>query len=257
MALKESLDKYYELEDRKVGRLEGRLFNKSNLSEILQEQLINTSLSTLQPFNLSTAMMTQDEVLLALRETGALLSGHFELRSGLHSPEFFQCANLLRYPRRAEKLCAALAALVPAGAAAEAKTVVSPALGGILVGHEVARALDKKCIFAEKVPGQGVDATGKPNTVLALRRFKIAKGERYVVAEDVITKGGRVQETIDLVKAAGGKVAAVIVLVDRSSGKVKFGRTPVFSLVQMTPSTWTAAECPMCKAGGHPVHPGS
>ena len=105
--------------------------------------------------------------------------------------------------------------------------------------------------------GDGVDATGKPNTVLAMRRFKIKKGERYVVAEDVITKGGRVQETIDLVKASGGRVAAVIVLVDRSSGKVKFGRTPVFSLVKMTPKTWTAGECPMCAAGGKPVHPGS
>ena len=97
----------------------------------------------------------------------------------------------------------------------------------------------------------------KPNTVLAMRRFKIEKGARYVVAEDVVTKGGRVQETIDLVKAAGGKVAGVIVLVDRSAGKAKFGRIPMFSLMQMQPKTWTAAECPMCKAGGRPVHPGS
>ena len=91
--------------------------------------------------------------------------------------------------------------------------------------------------------GEGVDATGKPNTVLAMRRFSIKKGERYVVAEDVVTKGGRVQETIDLVKAAGGKV--------------KFGRIPMFSLMQMTPETWTAAECPMCKNGGKACHPGS
>ena len=117
--------------------------------------------------------------------------------------------------------------------------------------------LNVKCIFAEKVQGKGVDATGKPNTVLALRRFSIKKGERYVVAEDVVTKGGRVQETIDLVKAAGGKVAGVVLLVDRSGGKVKFGRIPMFSLMQMTPETWTAAECPMCKAGTKPVHPGS
>jgi orotate phosphoribosyltransferase len=135
--------------------------------------------------------------------------------------------------------------------------VISPAVGGILVGHEVARELNVKCIFAEKVQGKGVDATGKPNTVLALRRFSIKKGERYVVAEDVVTKGGRVQETIDLVKAAGGKVAGVVLLVDRSGGKVKFGRIPMFSLMQMTPETWTAAECPMCKAGTKPVHPGS
>jgi orotate phosphoribosyltransferase len=107
------------------------------------------------------------------------------------------------------------------------------------------------------VQGEGVDATGKPNTVLAMRRFSLKPGERYVVAEDVVTKGGRVQETIDLVKAAGCEVVAVALLVDRSGGTVKFGETPMFSLMQMTPETWTAAECPMCKAGGHPVHPGS
>ena len=91
--------------------------------------------------------MTQEKVHEILKETGALLRGHFELRSGLHSPEFFQCANLLRFPRKAETLCAALAALVPPDLAREATTVVSPALGGILVGHEVARALDRKWAF--------------------------------------------------------------------------------------------------------------
>ena len=90
-----------------------------------------------------------------------------------------------------------------------------------------------------------------------MRRFSLKKGERYVVAEDVVTKGGRVQETIDLVKAAGAKVAGVVLLVDRSGGKVKFGRIPMFSLLQMRPATWTAAECPMCKVGSKPVHPGS
>ena len=102
-----------------------------------------------------------------------------------------------------------------------------------------------------------MDASGKPNTVLAMRRFAIKKGERYVVAEDVVTKGGRVEETINLVKAAGGKVAGVVLLVDRSGGKVKFGRIPMFSLMQMTPETWEAKDCPMCKAGSKPVHPGS
>ena len=203
--------------------------------------------------------MTQKQALKAFKDTGALLEGHFELRSKLHSDRYFQCANVLAQPRIAAKLCKAAtrAALASGKLAGRIDGVISPAVGGILVGHEVARELGVKCIFAEKVQGEGTDATGKPNTVLALRRFKIAKGERYVVAEDVITKGGRVQETIDLVKAAGGKVAAVIVLVDRSAGKVKFGRIPVFSLVQMTPATWTAAECPMCKAGSRPVHPGS
>ena len=94
-------------------------------------------------------------------------------------------------------------------------------------------------------------------TKLAMRRFELKKGERYVVAEDVVTKGGRVQETIDLVKAAGAKVAGVVLLVDRSGGKVKFGRIPMFSLMQMTPVTWEPSECPLCKAGGKPCHPGS
>ena len=204
-------------------------------------------------------MMTQKAVLAAFKKTEALLEGHFELRSKLHSNRYFQCANVLRYPRIAAKLCreATKRAVASGRLGKRIDGVISPAVGGILVGHEVARELDVKCIFAEKVQGKGVDATGKPNTVLALRRFSIKKGKRYVVAEDVVTKGGRLQETIDLVKAAGGTVAGVVVLVDRSAGKAKFGRIPMFSLLQMTPETWTAADCPMCKAGGHPVHPGS
>ncbi len=202
--------------------------------------------------------MTQEEVLQAFRETGALLEGHFELRSKLHSDRYFQCANVLRYPRIAARLCDELVAKMSAsGRLGKIDGVISPAVGGILVGHEVARALDTKCIFAEKVQGKGVDATGKPNTVLAMRRFSIAPGERLVVAEDVVTKGGRVQETIDLVKAAGAEVAAVALLVDRSAGKVTFGDIPMFSLMQMTPQTWTAEECPLCAKGSRPVHPGS
>ena len=204
-------------------------------------------------------MMTEKTVLAAFKDTEALLEGHFELRSKLHSNRYFQCANVLRYPRVAARLCREVTkrAVASGKLGKRIDGVISPAVGGILVGHEVARELNVKCIFAEKVQGEGVDATGKPNTVLALRRFSIRKGERYVVAEDVVTKGGRVQETIDLVKAAGGTVAGVVVLVDRSAGKVKFGRIPMFSLLQMTPETWTADECPMCKAGGRPVHPGS
>ncbi len=202
--------------------------------------------------------MTQDEVLKAFKDTGALLEGHFELRSKLHSNRYFQCANVLRYPRIAAKLCDAVVEKMKKECdLGEIDGVISPAVGGILVGHEVARSLNVKCVFAEKVQGDGVDATGKPNTVLAMRRFKLEKGERYVVAEDVVTKGGRVQETIDLVKNAGCEVVAVVVLVDRSSGKVKFTEAPMFSLMQMTPETWTASDCPMCKAGDRPVHPGS
>ena len=203
-------------------------------------------------------MMTEAEVLEAFKSTGALLEGHFELRSKLHSNRYFQCANVLRYPRIAAKLCDAVVEKMKAGCdIGKIDGVISPAVGGILVGHEVARALDTKCVFAEKVQGEGVDATGKPNTILAMRRFTLKPGERYVVAEDVVTKGGRVQETIDLVKKAGCEVAAVVLLVDRSGGKVSFGSIPMFSLMQMTPETWQPAECPLCKTGSHPVHPGS
>ena len=157
-------------------------------------------------------MMTGTQVLKAFKDTGALLEGHFELRSKLHSNRYFQCANVLRYPRVAEKLCREVTrqAVKSGKLGKRIDGVISPAVGGILVGHEVARELNVKCVFAEKVQGEGVDATGKPNTVLAMRRFSLKKGERYVVAEDVVTKGGRVQETIDLVKAAGGKVTGSV-----------------------------------------------
>ena len=203
--------------------------------------------------------MTEQEILDIFSQTGALLQGHFELRSKLHSDRYFQCANVLRYPRIAARLCDELVAKLKASADIGAiDGVISPAVGGILVGHEVARALDTKCVFAEKVQaGDEVDATGKPVTKLAMRRFSLKPGERYVVAEDVVTKGGRVQETIDLVQAAGAEVAAVVLLVDRSKGSVKFGDIPMFSLVQIQPTTWEPAACPLCAAGGHPVHPGS
>ncbi len=204
-------------------------------------------------------MMTEQEILKIFSDTGALLEGHFELRSKLHSDRYFQCANVLRYPRIAARLCDELVAKMNAACdVGRIDGVISPAVGGILVGHEVARALDTKCVFAEKVQaGDEVDATGKPVTKLAMRRFSLKPGERYVVAEDVVTKGGRVQETIDLVQAAGAEVAAVVLLVDRSKGSVKFGDIPMFSLVQIQPTTWEPAACPLCAAGGHPVHPGS
>ena len=204
-------------------------------------------------------MMTEQEILKVFSDTGALLEGHFELRSKLHSDRYFQCANVLRYPRIAARLCDELVAKMKAACdIGPIDGVISPAVGGILVGHEVARALDTKCVFAEKVQaGDEVDATGKPVTKLAMRRFSLKPGERYVVAEDVVTKGGRVQETIDLVQAAGAEVVAVVLLVDRSKGSVKFGDIPMFSLVQIQPTTWEPAACPLCAAGGHPVHPGS
>jgi len=191
--------------------------------------------------------MNETDIIKILEETGALLSGHFELRSGLHSNRFFQCANVLRYPRIAGRLCDELVKRMNAAlpALGNVDGVISPALGGILVGHEVARAMDVKCIFAEKQDG-----------ALAMRRFTMKPGERYVVAEDVITRGGRVQETIDLVKAAGAEVAAVLVLVDRSAGQASFDY-PTFSLLQMAPEVWEPSACPLCAAKTPFVHPGS
>jgi orotate phosphoribosyltransferase len=191
--------------------------------------------------------MKEKEVLEILKKSDALLEGHFELRSGLHSDRYFQCANVLRYPRLAGRLCDALAAEVKKSLRKGTKidTVIAPAMGGILVGHEMARALDVKSIFAEKQDG-----------VLVMHRFSIKKGERCLVAEDVVTRGGRVQETIDIVEKAGGKVVGVAMLVDRSAGAAKF-KYPAFSLLKMAPVTYKPAKCPLCAKGGKARHPGS
>ena len=189
--------------------------------------------------------MNETDILKMLEETGALLSGHFELRSGLHSNRFFQCALLQRHPRVFERLCAALAAKVRAAHLGHLDAVIAPALGGIVAGHELARALDLLSVFAEKQDGR-----------LAMRRFAIESGARYLVAEDVVTRGGRVQETIDLVRQGGGVVVAVAVLVDRSAGQADFG-VPLVSLLEMAPQVWAPVDCPLCKAGQPFVHPGS
>lgn len=190
--------------------------------------------------------MRSEDALKEFEESRALLKGHFELRSGLHSPSFFQCANVLRYPARAERLCRALVEkLRKAGLGEDVYQVISPALGGILVGYEVARELGTPCIFAEKQGG-----------ALVMRRFSIEPGKRYVVAEDVITRGGRVQETVDIVTEAGGEVTAIAVIVDRSGGKASFAY-PMMSLLQMEPVTWEPESCPLCAEGKPIEHPGS
>jgi orotate phosphoribosyltransferase len=190
--------------------------------------------------------MREDEVLQALESTDALLNGHFELRSGLHSDRYFQCANVLRYPSVAASLCDALVAKVrEAMPDTTIDAVIAPALGGIIVGYELARGLDVPSIFAEKVDDK-----------LVLRRFEIEPGANYLVAEDVITRGGRVDETVSIVRSNGGHVAAVAVLVDRSGGKATFD-CPTFSLLEMVPVTWDPAECPLCAKGDTAVHPGS
>jgi len=188
--------------------------------------------------------MTDSAVLQIFRDTDALLEGHFLLRSGLHSRQFFQCALVLQYPRHAETLCRALADKLQATGA---QTVISPALGGLFIGHEVGRALGLRHIFAEK------NAAGQ----LELRRnFKIAPGEKVLVVEDVVTKGGRVQETLEIVRQKGGQAVAVGVLVDRSDGTVNFG-VPLVSLLKLQIETFSPASCPLCQAGQPVVKPGS
>lgn len=178
------------------------------------------------------------------RQTGALLDGHFVLRSGLHSRQFFQCALLLQYTDVAAEVCGRLADKLRD---LQCDAVISPALGGIVVGQEVGRALGKRHIFAEKEAGG-----------LVLRRgFQIARGERFIVAEDVVTRGGRVQETIDIVRAHGGIVAAVGVMVDRSSGdRPDFG-CPFVSLIEMNVETFESGNLPDDLKAIPAVKPGS
>ena len=185
-----------------------------------------------------------EDILALFRETGALLDGHFILRSGLHSREYFQCALLLQDTRIAAKVCGWLADKLREF---DCDTVISPALGGIIVGQEVGRSLGKHHIFVEKDEGK-----------LVLRRgFQISPGEKFVVVEDVVTRGGRVQETIDIVRAHGGVVSAVGVIVDRSGeAKPDFG-CPFVSLVEMTVENYPADNLPPDLARIPAVKPGS
>jgi len=187
--------------------------------------------------------MTQDEVLQVFRDSGALLEGHFVLRSGLHSRQFFQCALALQQMPVVEKLGAELARKVRA---LGATTVIAPAMGGLVIGQEVARQLGVRFIFSEK-----------EDSKLVLRRgFKISLGEKFLVVEDVVTKGGRVQETLDIVRANGGEVVGVAILVDRSNGTVKFG-VPLVSLIAMQVEAYEPARMPPDLAAIPAVKPGS
>lgn len=187
--------------------------------------------------------MTATEALEIFRATGALLEGHFVLRSGRHSRQYFQCALALQQMPVVEQFGAALAE--PArhlGAA----TVVAPALGGLVIGQEVARQLRLRFLFVEKEQGR-----------LVLRRgFRIAPGEKILVVEDVITQGGRVQETLDIIRAHGGTAVGVAVIVDRSGGAADFG-VPLFSLLRLEVETFPADHLPSDLAARPAVKPGS
>ncbi len=189
--------------------------------------------------------MDKAAVLSIFRETGALLEGHFQLTSGLHSNQYFQCAKVLQYPVYCEMLCGDLAKQFR-GAAIDA--VVAPAMGGIVVAQEVGRQLGKRTMFTERKDG-----------AMQLRRgFAIHKGERVLVCEDVVTTGGSVQEVINIVVENGGIVAGVAYIVDRSGGKVKFpvgegGRQ--CAVLHMDVVAYKPEECPLCAAGTPVVKP--
>ena len=189
--------------------------------------------------------MTQEEVLAIFRQCGALLEGHFLLTSGLHSDRYLQCALVLQHPGHAETLGTALAARLRL-LADPPDFVIAPALGGILVAHEVARAFGVRGIFAERQEGR-----------LRLRRgFGISRGERCFVVEDVVTTGGSTRETMEVAVQAGGIVTSAGSLIDRSGGRTDLGM-PRAALAVLDIPAYPPEGCPLCRAGSTAVKPGS
>ena len=187
--------------------------------------------------------MNQDAVLKLFRESGALLEGHFRLSSGLHSGGYLQCALVLQHPAHAETLGRALGELLRS---ADANAVLSPALGGLIIGHEVGRALGVRAIFAER-----------QDAVLTLRRgFTLGPTDRVVIIEDVVTTGGSTRETMTVARASGATVVGAGSVIDRSGGNADLG-VPFSSLVTLKLPTYDPDACPMCKAGQPIVKPGS
>jgi len=187
--------------------------------------------------------MTRDELLDLFRRSGALLEGHFRLTSGLHSPGYLQCALVLQHPAHAEALGRALADRTRDWGAT---VVLSPALGGVVIGQEVGRALGVRAIFAERQDG-----------ALMLRRgFMLAENDRVLVVEDVLTTGGSTRETIQVARAAGALVVGAASIVDRSGGSVRFD-VPFVSLLDVALPTYEPAVCPLCARGMAVVKPGS
>lgn len=189
------------------------------------------------------ASVSSASILDRFRQVGALLDGHFRLTSGLHSPSYLQCALVLQYPRDAEACGAAIAAAVRAR---QPQVVLSPALGGIVIGQEVGRALDVRAIFAERQDG-----------ALTLRRgFGLAPGERVLVVEDVVTTGGSTRETIEVARAAGATVVGAGAIIDRSGGARQLD-VPFHALATLSVPAYTPEACPLCAAGQPVVKPGS
>jgi orotate phosphoribosyltransferase len=189
--------------------------------------------------------MEQNEVRELFKKNNALLSGHFKLSSGLHSDTYFQSALILQHPAQAEKLASELAKKIRENNI-NPDVVVSPALGGVIIGHEMGRALGVRAVFTERTDG-----------AVSLRRgFSVSKGEKVLVVEDVVTTGLSTKEVIEALKRYEADVAAVVSLVDRSAGKVDFG-VPRFSLLSLEVKSYKEEECPMCKSGSEAVKPGS
>jgi len=190
--------------------------------------------------------MTEVEVLEEFRAAGALLEGHFILSSGLRSPRYLQCARVLMDPARAERLARALAGKLPAAIRSSIDVVVSPAMGGVIIGHEMGRALGKRAMFLER-----------PEGVFGLRRgFSIEAGERVLMVEDVVTTGLSSREAIEAIKAAGGVIVAAAALVDRSGGTAEFG-VPFTPLIRLDVPTYPADALPPELAAIPAVKPGS
>lgn len=187
--------------------------------------------------------LDQNKILNIYKESKALLEGHFLLTSGMHSNYYFQCAKVMQYPWYAGMLCKEIADHFQNR---QIDVVVAPAMGGIVVGQEIARQLNVRSIFTERVDG-----------AMTLRRgFEIEPEEKVLVAEDVTTTGGSVKEVIELVKESGGNIVGVTALVDRSGGKVNFGY-PYFALVQLDVQSYQPGDCPLCEKDLPLVKPGS
>ena len=190
--------------------------------------------------------MTDEEILAEFRAAEALLDGHFILSSGLRSPRYLQCARVLMDPARAERLARALAAKLPAELRLQIDAVVSPAMGGVIIGHEMGRALGKPAMFLER-----------PDGFFALRRgFSLDAGARVLMVEDVVTTGLSSREAIAAVRDAGGEVLAEAALVDRSGGKADLG-VPFVPLIRIDVPTYSAEDLPPELAAIAPTKPGS
>jgi orotate phosphoribosyltransferase len=187
--------------------------------------------------------MDQDATLALFRRAGALLEGHFRLSSGLHSNGYLQSALVLQHPADAGALGAALAGRV---AAWRPDVVLSPALGGVIIGHEIGRALTVRALFAERAEGK-----------LTLRRgFSLSRGERVLIVEDVVTTGGSTRETIEVATSTGAEVVGAAALIDRSGGTAQLG-VPLEALARLSLPTYEPSTCPLCARGVPVTKPGS